>query len=119
MHPTDEMSLHQSVTPLGKTIMLSPLPQWKKVKTQQQHINTKQKIKYRKQNQFKPNHEHIFTLKITKTNKNTTLPLQKVQLLLENQEWTIQKNWQKWAHKTNDANKQIQTPSACEYLTPL
>jgi len=49
MHPTDEMSLHQSVTPFSKNNYVKPPPQFKKQKdNNNKNKQTKNKKKYRK-----------------------------------------------------------------------
>jgi hypothetical protein len=80
MHPTDEMSLHQSVTPFGKNNYVKPPPNKKGENTKTKN-NTKQTINTGKKPSTNQNTDIFLNSKMTKTNKNTTLPLQKVQIM--------------------------------------
>ena len=71
MHPTDEMSLHQSVTPFGKNNYVKPPPNKKGENTKTKN-NTKQTINTGKKPSTNQNTDIFLNSKMTKTNKNTT-----------------------------------------------
>jgi hypothetical protein len=59
------------------------------------------------------NSEKLATLGTQDTGRRQTKQINVRENRRSNQEWTIQRNWQRWVHKTQDEDKQTQR---CQFL---